>query len=173
MNQVRDRPLHFIALRAAKIPRTGMMPSPTPTWLSLFWKLLRSFICTLYSRGPASRIDRTTSAPARAVCPTSMQHPMQKKKKARILLSLPARHDCLLANLERRQVLFKNLHHFSGLDVDSRRLNHVAPSLAISILEWRMLARNDCLSGPSDRQRSFSPRITRIYKALSDQGPIS
>src|SRR5437870_5640924 len=38
-----------MTLRASKILFTGMMPSPTATWLSLLWKFVRSFICRFTS----------------------------------------------------------------------------------------------------------------------------
>jgi len=43
-----DKALYFWAMRVSKILRTGIMPSPTLTWLSFSVKLARSFMWTLW-----------------------------------------------------------------------------------------------------------------------------
>jgi hypothetical protein len=50
----------------SKTLRTGMMPSPAATWLSLLSKLERSFMWTSKRRGPAWRMALMTSVPARS-----------------------------------------------------------------------------------------------------------
>jgi hypothetical protein len=52
-----DEALYFVAMSASNIFRTGMMPSPTATWLSLLWKFVRSFMCML-KQPRADFVDR-------------------------------------------------------------------------------------------------------------------
>jgi hypothetical protein len=69
---------------------------------------------------------------------------------------------------------FKNLHHFFGPGTWIRDgLNHVAPSLGDFLYRIEYSHWNDFLLGPAIVSVLFPLAVTRIYKALSDQGPIN
>ena len=69
---------------------------------------------------------------------------------------------------------FKNLHHFFGPGTWIHDgLNQVAPSLGDFVYRIEYSHWNDFLLGPAIVSVLFPLAIARIYKALSDQGPIN
>src|SRR5580700_5762293 len=69
---------------------------------------------------------------------------------------------------------FKNLHHFFGPGTWMHDgLNHVAPSLGDFLYRIEYSHWNDFLLGPAIVSVLFPLAVTRIYKALSEQGPIN
>jgi hypothetical protein len=69
---------------------------------------------------------------------------------------------------------FKNLHHFFGPGTWIHDgLNQVVPSLGDFLYRIEYSHWNDFLLGPAIVSVLFPLAIVRIYKALSDQGPIN
>jgi hypothetical protein len=83
-------------------------------------------------------------------------------------------HDWLLFRIQNEgKFYFKNLHHFFGPGTWIHDgLNQVVPSLGDFLYRIECSHWNDFLMGPAIVSVLFPLAIVRIYKALSDRGPI-